>query len=211
MLKSKKRFWSKPLVALLFFLQPICRGWARYQGRLSMRPTPQAAYESLESIELKDKGRRVDKIEYWAEFWMSRLDFIRSILARLEEQGWQYKTDTGWSEFDVEIFGNRWSHLQLTTVAEPHPGGKQMFRCRLRTSWSLPGKVVFWAALGFELLMIGFVGSALPWLWALLLVQPALAWFFNGEQHDLKRIIAVLLDDVAKRRALRKVDEIPEK
>ena len=210
--KNRKRFWSRPLVALLFFLQPICRGWARYQGRLSMRPTPQAAYESLESIELKDKGERVDHVEYWAEPWMSRLDFIGSILARLEVQGWQYKTDTGWSEFDVEIFGNRWSHLQLTSVAETlYSGRQQIFRCRLRTSWSLPGKVVFWAALGFELLLIGFVGSALPWLWALLLLQPALAWFFEREQRDLQRIIAVLLDEVAKRRGLLKVEKTPEK
>lgn len=203
--KSKRRFWSRPLVALLFFLQPICRGWARYQGRLSMRPTPPVAYESLESIELKDQGRRVDRVEYWAEPWMSRLSFIRGILDRLEEQSWQYKADTGWSEFDVEIYGNRWSYLQLTTVAERHPGGEQLFRCSLRTSWSLPGKVVFWAALGIELLMIGFVGNAFPWIWALLLVQSGLAWFFRREQRDLQRIIAVLLDGVAKRRGLLKM------
>ena len=205
--KNKRRFWSRPLVALLFFLQPICRGWARYQGRLTMRPTPQAVYESLESIELKDQGRRVDCVEYWAEHWMNRLNFIRGIVERLAEQGWQYKTDAGWSEFDVEIYGNRWSHLQLTTVAERHSGGEQLFRCGLRTSWSLPGKVVFWAALGIELLMIGFVGNAFPWLWVLLLVQPGLAWFFRRKQRDLQRIIAVLLDGVAKRRGMLKMEK----
>lgn len=206
--KKRKRFWSRPLVALLYFLQPICRGWARYQGRLSLRPNPQADYQSLESIGLKDKGARIEHVEYWAESWMDRLDFLRSILARLEEQGWQFKTDTGWSEFDVEIFGNRWTNLQLTTVAEPHAGNKQMFRCRLRTSWSLPGKVVFWSALGFELLIIGFVGTTLQWLWLLLLVQPLFIWFFKREQRELQRIIAVLLDEVAKRRGLLKTQNI---
>jgi hypothetical protein len=206
---KKKRLWSRPLIALLFFLQPIVRGWARYQGRLSIRPTPPAAYENLESLELKYRGQRVDYVEYWAEVWMDRLEFVRSILARLEEQGWQFKADTGWSEFDVEIFGNRWSNLQLTTVAEPHCGEKQMFRCRLRTAWSLPAKVAFWAALGFEMLIIGIVGTALPWLWLLLLIQPAFIWFFAREQNDLKRVIAVLLDEVAKRRALLKIDKRP--
>ncbi len=205
--KNKRRFWSRPLVALLFFLQPIWRGWARYEGRLRNRPTPPAAHETLESLQLKDRGGPVDHVEYWAEHGMDRIDFIRSIVARLEEQGWQYKTDTGWSEFDLEIFGNRWSNLQLTSVAEPHRGGEQIFRCRLRTSWSLPAKVAFWSALGFELLMIGFVGSALPWLWALLAIQPLLAWFFSREQRDLQRIIAVTLDDVAKRRGLLKIRE----
>ncbi len=209
--KNKKRFWSHPLVAILFFLQPISRGWARYQGRLSIRATPQAAYENLETVQLKDKGERIEHVEYWAEAWMDRIDLLRSILVRLEEQGWQYKTDTGWSEFDVEIFGNRWSHLQLTTVAEPHRGAKQMFRCRLRTSWSLPAKVAFLGALGFELLMIGFVGSALPWLWALLFIQPIFAWFFDREQRDLQRVIAVMLDEIAKRRGLLKVEKASEK
>ena len=41
--RKKTRWWSRPLVALLFFLQPIVRGWARYQGRLLVRPTPAGA------------------------------------------------------------------------------------------------------------------------------------------------------------------------
>ena len=82
-----------------------------------------------------------------------------------------------------------------------------MFRCRLRTAWSLPAKVAFWSALGFEMLIIGFVGNALPWLWLLLLIQPAFIWFFAREQRDLQRIIAVLLDEVAKRRGLLKIQQ----
>src|SRR5439155_2264164 len=38
--KAKRRWWSRPLVAMMFFVQPIVRGWARYQGRLSLRGTP---------------------------------------------------------------------------------------------------------------------------------------------------------------------------
>lgn len=205
--KNKKRFWSKPLVALLFFLQPIWRGWERYQSRLDLRPLPPSAYRSLESVDLHQQGKRINHVEYWAEHWMDRIDFLRNILKCLDEHGWQYKTDTGWSEFDVEIFGSRWGHLQLTTVAEPHPGAKQLFRCRLHTSWSLSGKVAFWAALGFELLIIGFVSSALPWLWLLLLIQPIFVWFIAREQRDFQQIISLLLDEVAKRRGLLKIDK----
>ena len=39
----KKQFWSRPLVALMYFLQPIVRGAARYQGRLNLPATPLAA------------------------------------------------------------------------------------------------------------------------------------------------------------------------
>ena len=53
---------------------------------------------------------------------MDRVDFVQRILHRLDQQGWEIKADAGWSDFDVEIFGSRWSHLQLATVAEPHAG-----------------------------------------------------------------------------------------
>jgi len=98
----------------------------------------------------------------------------------------------------------------LTTVAEPHRGEKQLFRCRLRTAWSLPAKVAIFSMLGFELLVIGF--SNMPWLWLLLLTLPIFAWFLEQEQRDLQRLISVLLDEVARQNGLIKVSlRQPEK
>src|SRR5207249_3158068 len=34
--RSKHRFWSRPLVALLFLLQPIVRGWTRFKWRVNL-------------------------------------------------------------------------------------------------------------------------------------------------------------------------------
>ena len=56
--------------------------------------------------------------------------------------------DIGWSDYDVEIYDTRWSRLQLTTVAEEHPEGKQLIRCRLRARWALRTKVAFWSLCG---------------------------------------------------------------
>lgn len=203
--KAKKRFWSRPLATLLFFLQPIVRGWARYRGRLITGPTPKVAYQNLDFVEMKDKGESYERVEYWADKWIDRLDFIHGVLGALERQGWQFKTDAGWSEFDVELFGSRWSHLQLTTVAEPQPKKKQLIRCRLRTTWSLPAKVALCVAIGFELLIIGFVGQEMPWLWFILLTLPIFIWFMEQEQRDLQRLIVLQLDDVAKRHGLTKL------
>ena len=207
--RNKRRLWSRPMVALLFFLQPIWRGFARYQGRLSLRPTPEAAYQSLASVAATTNGLAVHQVEYWSENAMDRLDFVKHILERLEEQGWQIKIDAGWSNHDVEIFGSRWAHLQLITVAEPHAKGKQLLRCRLRTAWSLPAKVAFYAMLGFELLVIGFVKDALPWIWLLLLSMPAMVWFLRQEQRNLQCLIAVLVDEIAKKDGLIKLERKP--
>ena len=168
----KKQFWSRPLVALMYFLQPIVRGAARYQGRLNLPATPLAARRNLDLLSLKYQRQDVQDVRYWAENWVDRLDFVLRILAQLDQQGWPNKSDAGWNTYDVEIFGDRWSRLQLTTVSECFDSGKQMIRCRLRTFWSLPAYVVFWATLGCELLIIGSLWRLMPWLWLLLLTMP---------------------------------------
>jgi hypothetical protein len=136
---------------------------------------------------------------------MDRLDFVRRMLERLDREGWETKPDTGWSDFDVEILGSRWSHLQLATVAEPHAGGKQMVRCRLRAGWSLFAKVALCSMLGFELVVIGFAWHALWQIWFLVLTVPAFAWYVHHNRRDLQRLISVVLDDIAQKNGMIKL------
>jgi glycosyltransferase involved in cell wall biosynthesis len=202
---NKIRFWSRPLVTLLFFLQPIVRGWARYQGRLNFEPTPPKAVQSFESLALEDRPEALEQVEYWSNTKMERLDFVRRILQRLENEGWEIKEDAGWSDFDVEVFGSRWSHLQLATVAEPHAGDKQLIRCRLRAGWSLLAKVALCSMLGFELVVIGFVWHAYWEIWFLLLTVPAFVWYVQKDRGDLQRLLAVVLDDIARQNGMVKL------
>ena len=208
---AKRRFWSRPLVALLFFLQPIVRGWARYQGRLSFGPTPPKALETFESLALQDRPEALDQAQYWSNTQMDRLDFVRRVIQRMAQEGWEIKEDAGWSDFDVEVFGSRWSHLQLATVAEPHAGGKQLVRCRLRATWSLAAKVALFSILGFELVVIGFVWHALWQIWFLLLTVPAFAWYVNRDRRALQALISVLLDDIARNNGMIKLDRATQK
>src|SRR5205085_3459833 len=98
--KGKTRAWSRPLIALLFFLQPIVRGWARYQGRLLPRSAPLAARQTLDSVALRDSRRSLTEVDYWSTVPLDRYRYLGELLHRLEEQGWLFKTDIGWSDFD---------------------------------------------------------------------------------------------------------------
>jgi hypothetical protein len=191
-------------VALLFFLQPIVRGWARYQGRLSLRPALRVP-ESLDSVALRDSRLPLDETRYWSEQRLERIDFVKAMLQQLEQRGWPNRSDIGWSEFDVEIHGNRWSNLQLTTVAEDHPAGKQLIRCRLRAVWSLAAKVAFWSLLGLELLILGFAGRWWPGLLLPMLTLPLLGWFLHRQKRTVQSVATVFLDELAKERNLVKV------
>ena len=171
--KNKTRRWSRPLTAMLFFLQPIVRGWARYQYRLALRPLPPAARQTLQSVTLRDSGQTLDQVQYWAEQRIDRLAFVAGLLRHLDRQGWPNRADIGWSDYDVEIYDTRWSKLQLTTVTRG--------TSRRQTTHPLPpaptlvsqSQAQFLAALRPRIGPLGIRGLRQPWLWLLLLTPPA--------------------------------------
>ncbi|MGC3960809.1 MAG: glycosyltransferase [Verrucomicrobiota bacterium] len=203
--KNKRRWWSRPLVALLFFLQPIVRGWERHQSRLALRLAHDDARESLDSVTLRDSGESLDEVCYWAESRIERVDFVAKVLRALEQRGWPHRSDIGWSEFDAEIFGNRWSHVQLITAAEDHPRGRQLIRCRLRANWSMQAKAALWLLLALEIIVVGFVGG---WLWALGTVTvtlPAYIYFLSRQKRQIQSQFITFLDELAKQLKLIKI------
>jgi GT2 family glycosyltransferase len=203
--KAKRRWWSRPLVALLFFLQPIVRGWERYRSRLQLRLPAEPARENLDSVALRDGTAPLREVQYWAEHRLERVEFVERIIGELDRRGWPNRSDIGWSEFDVEIHGNRWSQVQLTTAAEDHPGGRQLIRCRLRGRWSLQAKIAFWLLTGVVTLTAGFFGTWPHWLALLLLTLPAFAWFFWRQRRKVQSLVIVFLDELAKELKLVKV------
>ncbi|HHY84275.1 MAG TPA: glycosyltransferase [Verrucomicrobia bacterium] len=204
--RNKAHWWSRPLVGLLFFLQPIVRGWARYRGRLAVHPPALAARQSLDSIALRNSGQSLREVQYWAQNRLDRLEFVKAILGRLDERHWPHRPDSGWNDYDVEIYGSRWSNLQLTTLAEDHPGNRQMIRCRLRPVSSLVARMALWSVAGFQLLLIGWMTSWQPWSWLLLLTLPVCFWLLLRDQRNLQSVAVVLLDELAKEHGLTKVN-----
>jgi glycosyltransferase involved in cell wall biosynthesis len=212
--RNQRRWWSRLLVAWLYFLQPIVRGAARYEGRLTQPLTPLAARESLESVALRDSNDSLKKVSYLTDQRLSRIEFVAAILKRLEEKGWPTKTDTGWNEYDLEVPGGRWVQLRLATAAEDYAKDKRLIHCRLRAGWSVQARVVFWSLLGIELLIIGFMGSWSRWFWLLLLSLPLLAWFLARQKRNLRAVMVAFLDELAKERSLtvvRPQDEVGRK
>jgi O-antigen biosynthesis protein len=194
--RRKRRIWSRPLVALLFLLQPIVRGWSRYKWRLTVRREPRTRIQPVAGAR-EIAATQPGVAYYWSETGVERLDFLRQVLRRLEDDGWQTKPDTGWKDHDVEIYGQRWARLRLTTVAEGFGQGRAAIRCRLDANWSLRAKLVFWALLGAELALVGLFGDAQPWLWMVLLTVPLAGWFLETQKRNLQAIVTVVLNRAA--------------
>ena len=200
--RHKQRFWSRPLVALLFFLQPIVRGWARLKWRFNLlasrkRPLP----EPTASIEVPET------VVYWSPGRISRYQFVEAILIKLERGGWIYKTDTGWTTRDVEIPAHLWTHLRLTTVSEELAQGKANFRCRIESFWTLPAKALALVTFVIVFVSIGFFAKEFPWTWLLLTVLPLVCWVLDDERLAQERALAAVIDSTAEDQSLKRLPD----
>jgi hypothetical protein len=109
------------------------RGWSRYFTWLHFKRTPASVIRAHEHLPNRahfacSLSRRV----FWSEEGRDRHYLLGAIFQLLDEEGWRYSTDTGWNEWDIQIYGNFWWSVALQTVTEYHGGGKCLTRVRLR-------------------------------------------------------------------------------
>jgi glycosyltransferase involved in cell wall biosynthesis len=124
--------FARLLVGFLAFMQPLGRGWARYFTWLKFKRTPAAVISSREvDIPAEAKRGSVSRLDFWNETGNGREKLLEEIFALLELEGWRYSRDTGWKIWDVQIYGNFWWSVKLSTVTEYHGGPKCLTRVRI--------------------------------------------------------------------------------
>jgi hypothetical protein len=124
---------ARLLVMFLAFIQPLVRGWSRYFTWLHFKRTPGSVIRAHEDL---PNGSRfawsLSRQTFWSEEGRDRHYLLGAIFQLLDEEDWRYSTDTGWNEWDIQIYGNFWWSVTLQTVTEYHGGGKCLTRARLR-------------------------------------------------------------------------------
>jgi O-antigen biosynthesis protein len=141
-----KGFHSHLLISLLAFWQPIFRGWARYSTWMKYKSTPkQVLAQTPEGKAVKIVWDRPALLSFWSENGIGREHFLESFNKRLNQEGWKYSSDTGWTNWDYQVYGNRWWQIRLLTLTENHGGNKRLTRVRLHpyptTSFRIVGLV----------------------------------------------------------------------
>jgi O-antigen biosynthesis protein len=123
---------SHILISLLAIWQPIARGWARYYTWMKKKYTPKKVLDpTAEAKTVKVVWDRPALLSFWSEKNVGREEFLKVFEARLVKEGWKYSTDTGWTHWDYQIYGNRWWLVRLLSVTEYHGDGKCLTRVRL--------------------------------------------------------------------------------
>ncbi|MBL9135974.1 MAG: glycosyltransferase [Verrucomicrobiales bacterium] len=197
---ARGRWWARPVLSFLFYLQPLVRGAARHRARLSqpMGSTEPSTNLEAESEAYEAASTGAAERAYWSATARQRRDWVERILAALEDQSWPCRADQGWSDFDLEIYGSQWNRLALVTVAETTRDGAQVLRCRLRPRWTLPARMIFWGTLAAQLGLIGLFQVNWRGWWIPIVTLAALGFFYRLQARRMQARIGVLLDAVAR-------------
>ncbi len=124
-------------VGLLYFLQPICRSFARYRA--------QSTFPRAVASEAHSKSARGDRLgfgwaglwievrkEYWSESEGDRVDLISKMHDRMCSLGWSTALDDGYQAFDLSTPAGIWGQIDFLSAEEYFPGNRRQIRARLR-------------------------------------------------------------------------------
>jgi GT2 family glycosyltransferase len=123
-------FTSRLLITALCYVQPLVRAGGRYLTRLHCyrAPLSDAALKRSRSERLPFSGVRI--VEYWTEGWRERTELLDLVVAYLNERGWSKTVDSGWLNWDIEVYCHPWTAVRIRTVQENHGSGKRLIRVR---------------------------------------------------------------------------------
>jgi glycosyltransferase involved in cell wall biosynthesis len=123
---------ARLLVAFLAFMQPLGRGWSRYFTWLKYKVTPTRVIARPEAgLTAGASKGGIAKLDFWNETGQGREQLLTEVFQLLEDEGWNYSADTGWKDWDIQIYGNQFWSISVRTVTEYHGGPKCLTRVRL--------------------------------------------------------------------------------
>jgi glycosyltransferase involved in cell wall biosynthesis len=194
---------ARLLVMLLAFAQPLVRGWSRYFTWLHFKRTPGSVIRAHEHLpERTYFGRNLSRRVFWSEEGRDRHYLLGAIFQLLDEEGWRYSKDTGWNEWDIQIYGNFWWSIALQTVTEYHGGGKRLTRVRLRDR--LVTTTIIFNLIALSLLIYRQLNISHVDLWFIIPYSLFLV-FLGTRARLLKSRVAELVDLAAQRAGLQPV------
>jgi hypothetical protein len=194
---------ARLLVVFLAFTQPLVRGWSRYFTWLKYKRTPERVIRTPEQeLAQRHAAGSTTRFEFWNEEGHGRERLLTETTRLLEDEGWSYSLDTGWNDWDVQIYGSFWWIIRLRTVTEYHGGPKCLTRATQHLRMGGANLLVNFLLL-LTLAYQHFLGSGIPWWMA----GGYGAWlvFLALRARRLKRRAADLLCVAARHSGLERV------
>ncbi len=193
---------ARLLVSFLALSQPLVRGWSRYFTWLKFKRTPESIIVAKEKNFVPSRIRGLSKLVFWNEEGKGREALLAATIETLENEGWSYSMDTGWKEWDIQIYGSFWWGVTLRSVTEYHGGPKCLTRVALATRMVATTFLLNFLMVSF-LIYWGATGHDLTWPGLLYAIIIFVIWLRG---YRLKKGVAYLVEAAGQRIGLKRVD-----
>jgi len=197
---------ARLLLLYLAIMQPWRRAWARYFTWLQGKRTPPAVIATKEqSPHLAVSWVAAGHLAFWSETGLERSHLLVTTEQMLEEEGWKFSLDTGWTNWDMHIFASRWWNLRLRSMTEIYPHGRRLTRVGNFMNVSTFSSLVIGLLLTFSLVtMLTRTSTSLYVLGVVSIL--ALLWFIHGLR--LRRRLSELVEVAAIRAGLQPLGQV---
>jgi glycosyltransferase involved in cell wall biosynthesis len=191
-----KHWLTRPLIAFLHFRQPIARGWARYAVRLKAKVLQREAKRGKRPRPLPLETHNTRTLRY-RNTYRDRVVLLQKIKEEVHAAGWRMRVDSGWNEWDMEIYGSRYVKVRLTTMSEHHDGRGMLTRVRVELLPSTFCTVITFAGL----ILTGLMFIYLEWPFSRpAILIPMLLWtMYLVNKSRVAGPVLSLIDEAAEK------------
>jgi O-antigen biosynthesis protein len=200
---------ARLLLLYLAVTQPWRRAWARYFTWLRGKRTPPAVIAAREDAPHLTVGwASAGRLAFWSESGLERTHLLHTTQKLLDEEGWKFSLDTGWTNWDMHVFASRWWNLRLRSMTEIYPHGRRLTRVGNFLNVSTFSSLLGGLLLTFTLVILLTLPNDAPRAELSLVLLGsvaflALVWLFHGLR--LRHRLAELVEVAAIRAGLQPV------
>ena len=187
-------FKARSLVAILCYLQPLVRSYARYKTRYLGHFAKTA--RPLGSLACGRRFQRLQEAAFWAPAGKaSRTGLLHELIDRLAVHRCGTTVDTGWSDGDLEVFCGPWTSVRIRTAQEEHGFGNCVVRVGYRLHISMLTKAALWFGVATTSFIAFFSATAaVVWL-ACVAILVLVGWYrWAGLAGRLREMVERLAD-----------------
>ena len=122
--------WCRPLVACLFFLQPIVREWMRLTYDLRLCRPHRIQLETVAASE-KHISSRVRDLYWESNRAVGREALLDAMKQAARTENWLGVFNNAWAPWDAKLAGDLWHGIYLHTASEELGDNKRFTRARI--------------------------------------------------------------------------------
>jgi O-antigen biosynthesis protein len=126
--KQHDGLFSRLIVLVFSYLQPLVRSYHRYRTRLFyFQPAANAPWVTDSTpVRFPITGLQTDV--YWNEIARDRTEMLQRVIEFLSRHRWGRIVDSGWTRWDLRIYCHPLVYLEVRTTQENHGGNKRLIR-----------------------------------------------------------------------------------